>query len=908
MLKTILINNCKSIQPKKNFFFFGLFYILFVVSLQAQEVQRSGIIQDSLQNPIAHANVIATPQDSTLQTTFSITDQQGRYKLDLIAKKSYALKITHLAFGKQLDSVNIAKSDTKNYTLFKRTESLEEVVIEQEMAVVVKEDTIRYKVDQFKTGDERKLRDILKKLPGVEVDREGNVKVNGKKVKKLMIEGQEFFTGDPKLGVNNIPADAVKEVEALDNDPEIAMLKGLDDSQRMVLNIKLKEGKKNFAFGESEVGGGIKERYYVNPNIFYYSPKRSINVLGDFNNTGESAFSYSDLMDFEGGFYALRGTQNKFATQPSASLFSGNNGFLNKNKLGAASWSERLAKYLRLDAYAIVKDAFSESRTVQEINYFSQEQEDEYRVNQDKSSQFFSLGKVKLRYDNLNDWDVQTNFLIKYADAEIRDQTISRSANENIFFNDYNDTRSFSITNVNSINKKFSYKHTLSINTNFEYNEKDNNFDWLFNQPIFNEIIPIVETPNEDINLLKNNSSSSQLFQLDAKHYWVLNNTNHLYPSAGINYLNKDFNTFEYQALDDGSINNFQDAGFNNQLDFKLIDVFGGFQYKAMFGKWITRAGAFAHLYSWRAKQFDSEIVNNQKAVILPEAMAKWDINDVEKFRFDYRLNSTFADAEKFANRFQLMSFNSIYSGNENLENELYHDLDVSYRNYSYYSKINYSIRLGYAAREQSIREVTQLEGINYINTSILTDLPENTYSGNVSVSKRFKSGLTLSVNGNTYLRDYARIVNTERIDYNSNNYSYSVKGKYYKKNFPTIEIAFRQSFSVFSSKDQEATRFTQLNPRATIKYRFFKDFLFEGDYEYTYYLNQNTNQSSTFQIGNASLRYKQESSAWGFGVEAMNVFDVNFRRNNTASNFLISDRRTFLQPRILLLKVTYQL
>ena len=106
--------------------------------------------------------------------------------------------------------MTITKSETKNYTLFERTESLEEVVIEQEMAVVVKEDTIRYKVDQFKTGDERKLRDILKKLPGVEVDREGNVKVNGKEVKKLMIEGQEFFTGDPKLGVNNIPADAIK--------------------------------------------------------------------------------------------------------------------------------------------------------------------------------------------------------------------------------------------------------------------------------------------------------------------------------------------------------------------------------------------------------------------------------------------------------------------------------------------------------------------------------------------------------------------------------------------------------------------------------------------------------------------------------------------------------------------------
>ena len=143
-----------------------------------------------------------------------------------------------MGFSKVTDTVKFTANSQKDYYLQKSTESLEEVIIKQEMAVIVKEDTITYRTDQFKTGEERKLREVLKKLPGVEVDREGNVTVNGKKVTKLMVEGKTFFTGDTKLGVNNIPADAVDEVEALDNYNEVGFLKGLSDSDQMALNIK----------------------------------------------------------------------------------------------------------------------------------------------------------------------------------------------------------------------------------------------------------------------------------------------------------------------------------------------------------------------------------------------------------------------------------------------------------------------------------------------------------------------------------------------------------------------------------------------------------------------------------------------------------------------------------------------
>jgi hypothetical protein len=134
----------------------------------------------------------------------------------------------------------------KNFILQENPDQLDEVRIEYTPPIVVKKDTLIYDVSRFATGEERKLRESLKKLPGVEVDREGNVKVNGKQVTKVLVENKPFFTGNSKLAVNNIPANAVDKVEVLDNYNEVAMLKGLQDSEDMAMNILLKEDKKKF--------------------------------------------------------------------------------------------------------------------------------------------------------------------------------------------------------------------------------------------------------------------------------------------------------------------------------------------------------------------------------------------------------------------------------------------------------------------------------------------------------------------------------------------------------------------------------------------------------------------------------------------------------------------------------------
>jgi hypothetical protein len=114
-----------------------------------------------------------------------------------------------------------------------------------------------YDTDSFNTGSEKKLEDVLKNLPGVEVNDEGQIEVEGKRVQKVMLEGKDFFDGDSKLATQNIPSNVVSKIEVLRNFSEVSQLSNVvDNDDNLAINIRLKEGKKNFWFGEVSVGAG----------------------------------------------------------------------------------------------------------------------------------------------------------------------------------------------------------------------------------------------------------------------------------------------------------------------------------------------------------------------------------------------------------------------------------------------------------------------------------------------------------------------------------------------------------------------------------------------------------------------------------------------------------------------------
>ena len=454
-------------------------------------------------------------------------------------------------------------------------------------------------------------------------------------------------------------------------------------------------------------------------------------------------------------------------------------------------------------------------------------------------------------------------------------------------------------------NKQFSYEHTSTLIANYTYNDQQNDNSWWFNQPVFNNLIPFQED-GDFYNLLQNSASKKHQATVDLKHYWVLNNFNHIYPRVGSTYLNQSFGSVDQQKLQDGNFNSFLANGFNNDVQFNLIDTYVGFQYKAKAGDFIFKPGLMYHAYFWKVDQFTEEVANKQKSVWLPELNIEYEISSAEKLKLDYRLKTSFSQAEQYANRLRLVSFNQLYRGNENLENQLYHSASLRYHQFNMYKGIFINANVSYTKREKSIRNTTQIEGIDQVNTSIYTSFPENNYNAMGSFAKQI-SKYKFTLSGNLSWADYSRVVNDELNDYQSNNYGYTIKAETRFKDWPNLELGWEQGLNNFKS-DRLENKFTKINPYAVLDWDFLNDFIFSADYTYNYYKNLNTDQVNQFDVGNLSLYYNQEDSPWGFEIDVDNVFDVRYKNENSFNQFLVSDTNIFIQPRTLLFKLSYKL
>ena len=877
-------------------------------NLFSQEVKLFGSIKDTLDQALENTNVLAIPLSEDEKIKFSITDAQGKYQLNLKNGQPYSVEISYLGYQKITDTLILSQDTVKNYTLIPSNQSLEEIIITERVPVKVREDTITYRVDKFTDGRERKLRDVLKKLPGIEIDREGNATVNGKEVTKLLVDGKAFFTGDEKLGVNNIPADVIDEVEALDNYNEVSFLKGLSDSEQLALNIKLKDGKKKFAFGDLEAGGGVDDRYLVHPTLFYYSPKTSVNVIGDFNNTGQKQFTVQDYVNFEGGF-------SRFGEDPAAYFNLFRDSFaqflqqqdfvFNRNNFGAASLSQELSKTVRLDAYSIVSANTLETQVENDLVYLTGTSPDENRVTTTDNNLVFSINKLQLRHTGANDLDIKYKAFLKTNDAEGVTNLNSQTVLDTTIVNTTTQPESIDFTQQLAINKRFSRKHTSTLSSSYKLATTENSIDYLFNQTVFTNQIPFIDQGTGFFNLNQNIDSRISDLRVNLKHYWVLHRFHHIYPEAGVNILRQDYETLDRQLFDNTE-NSFATANFNNDVVFDLRESYAGLTYKAKAGKFIFKPALFYHYYDWAISQFDQELRDSGKPVLLPRADIDWEIKSSEKLRFRYRFTSSFAEASQLANRLRLTSFNRLFTGNANLENQLTQRLSLSYSKFSLFKGVFFNAGVSYTNRPSSIRNVTQIEGIDQINTLILTRLPENAYAINASFTKQLDK-YKLSVSGNTSFNDYSRVINGSQQDFNSNGFGYSASAKTKYDKAPNFELGLRQSFNSFNGSATTANRFTQIDPFFNVEYTFWKNFTFNGDYTFTFFENRDQNQTNRFQTANATLFYKQESSPWSFELRATNVFDINLRNQNSINQFVVSDTRTFLQPRIVLLKVGYK-
>lgn len=327
MVQTEKTETSLSFKKATNSFYVNIFIMfryVFIIVLactpffgQAQSVKISGVVLDSIQETIPGATVMLVGQQDSLLKTFAISDPSGRFKLLQVPPGNYDLKISYFGYDPYSASLTIPENvrDTLLPPIKLSIRTLDEVVVAANyIPIQIKGDTIEYDPRAFETDEHDAVEELLRQLPGVEVDAEGNIKAQGRNVGKILIDGEEFFTDDPKLASKNLPADAIEKVQVYDKGSDLSEFTGIDDGEEITtINLKLKSSHKQGAFGNIHLEGGSDlplesgqrfadhYRYFGKGNIHYFRDKWQASAIGLSNNVNQTGFTIDDYINFVGG-------------------------------------------------------------------------------------------------------------------------------------------------------------------------------------------------------------------------------------------------------------------------------------------------------------------------------------------------------------------------------------------------------------------------------------------------------------------------------------------------------------------------------------------------------------------------------------------------------------------------------
>ncbi|WP_088324033.1 carboxypeptidase-like regulatory domain-containing protein [Polaribacter tangerinus] len=266
---------------KRVFFIF----LLINFSLFSQKKSIEGFVTDSLQNPLLNATILI--KDNNGNYSYGITNKLGKYNIEFKTKNdTISIEIRSIGYQKFYKQIAVKNEIELNVILPLKTEKLKEIIVESKRKIKVDKDTITYNLPNFINKTEESLEDVIKKLPGLDVSNEGTITFNGKSIEKILIEGEDLVSKNYKILSKNLDANLLKNVQILRNHNDNPLKKKFTKSEKIAINISIKDNKKNILFGTVKAGAGTSKRYNTTVNIGFLKKQIKLLQLSKLNNNG----------------------------------------------------------------------------------------------------------------------------------------------------------------------------------------------------------------------------------------------------------------------------------------------------------------------------------------------------------------------------------------------------------------------------------------------------------------------------------------------------------------------------------------------------------------------------------------------------------------------------------------------
>ncbi len=894
-------------------------FLMFTAGMAAgQKFTIKGHVQDGDKNNLIGAVTVALNPADSVMMGYGVTDNNGLFNISGLNKGSYQLQITYIGYGTLQRLVSLT-GDTKVLDLGlivmnQEGKMLEAVTISAEyVPIKVTKDTLEFNADAFKTQPNAVVEDLLKKLPGVEVDSDGGIKVQGEDVKAVTVDGKDFFGKDPKMATRNLPADAVKKVQVFDKKSKTAEFTGVDDGQdEKTINLELKEDKKSGYFGNMMAGYGSDSRYEGKAMINRFSKKTQLSFLGSLNNLNNSGVNASDYvsmtggggqggmrnLNFNSGVPISFGQNNNGVTNSITAGININHDFGKKNKINFSYYLTQSETDLRQNTHT---NSFQPSGTLISDKFYSS-------LSDALNHNFYTVTDLKL--DSTTEMTITGSLGLKGSnnDAMQNDSTFNTS---NILLNRNDQVKTNETTANNyslalNFRKRFAKKgRTFTFDGSYGSVGSDNTYrilsevygrDLLFN--------PAASVFQDQIQ-----NSNNKSYNLGASYTEPLSPV--LYLTANVSRRNnrtdliKDF--FDINP-DDTSIRDFNEAlsrtfdntfsyniaGANLRLNKETYSISTGLDYQNSALDGIPSVGIPIQ------KTFN---------YVLPRASFEFD-------KLNIRVNYSTSVREPSMDQLQPVVDNSdplnLYQGNPNLVPEYRHNVRLTYNLFDQFNfrSLFANIRLGYT--KNRITTSSFVDPILFIRTQTpLNTDSEKTLGGNISYSSplnaikaKYRIGINSSlVNGINFINQVENI-----IDRWSNGFNLSLENK--TKTRFDASVGGRWSYNNNIYKNNESLNSNYLNQTYDGYLALFagKGWTIDSRMEYNIYGQGSFNEVTTVKLWQASVSKGFMDNKITAKLRVFDILNQNQGVNRSASETNISESISNTIGRYFMVNVTYAL
>jgi Outer membrane protein beta-barrel family len=723
----------KTIKPTptllimRKLLFLVLVFISTAFASHSQSSSLHGTVSDSVEKKNSKNTVISLLRkiDSVL-VKFTRSDPSGNFKLQGLAGGQYILMVTHPYMGDYFDNFELpeaANKDLGKIYLTPKSKLLADVLIKTGSPIRIKGDTTIYTADSFKVRAGANVEELLRRLPGIQVDKDGKITAMGERVKKVLVDGEEFFGSDPGIATKNLRADAVKEVEVFDKKSDQAEFTGIDDGVKdKTINLKMK--KKEGYFGKIELAGGLKDKYNNAIMLNSFKNKRKLAGYGIMSNTGQTNLDWEDEQNYGGGGSMESGMSDdggmfiSISNDQDESYYGGRNG-IPQNWNGGLHYSDKFGKDQ--------KQSFNSGYRFSKVNApainstFSRIFLPDSSWNANSTSNNFN-SSIKHAFNLTLDFNIDSANSLKWitkankkntkSTADYYSETIADNGN---FINNSNRTSNNNGEN-NSVTSTLLWKHkfkklsrTISINTDLNWsNSMNDGLLYSLNKYYDKGNLNHQDTTDQ----LNNGNSDAKGMNTKIAYTEPLAKDFYLELSHAIAWYSNSNERLTYHKSNNGKYEDIIDTLSNSFVFDRFVNT-PGVNFRMNKKKYNYSFGASVGFSNFVQKNVTENTSTNYNYTnFFPRASYTYKFKPSQNLRFNYNGSTTAPSLEQL----QPIRVNTdplnIYTGNPDLKQSFRHSFNTGYNSYNVLKEKNIWSNLNFNLIQNAFVQSSKVDSV----------------------------------------------------------------------------------------------------------------------------------------------------------------------------------------------------